>query len=92
MTEIKSEKLTPMMKQYFEVKQQYPDTLVFFRLGDFYELFYDDAKIVSNLLDLTLTRRGNQGGEPVPMAGIPFHAADSYIARLLKMGRSIVIC
>ena len=80
------------MKQYFEVKQQYPDTLVFFRLGDFYELFYDDAKIVSNLLDLTLTRRGNQGGEPVPMAGIPFHAADSYIARLLKMGRSIVIC
>ena len=57
MTEIKSEKLTPMMKQYFEVKQQYPDTLVFFRLGDFYELFYDDAKIVSNLLDLTLTRR-----------------------------------
>ena len=81
-----------MMKQYFEVKQQYPDTLVFFRLGDFYELFYDDAKIVSNLLDLTLTRRGNQGGEPVPMAGIPFHAADSYIARLLKMGRSIVIC
>ena len=92
MTEIKSEKLTPMMKQYFEVKQQYPDTLLFFRLGDFYELFYDDAKIVSNLLDLTLTRRGNQGGEPVPMAGIPFHAADSYIARLLKMGRSIVIC
>lgn len=92
MPDIKFDQLTPMMRQYFEVKQQYPDTLVFYRLGDFYELFYDDAKIVSNLLDLTLTRRGTMGGEPIPMAGIPHHTADSYIARLLKMGRSVVIC
>lgn len=92
MTDINLDQLTPMMRQYFEVKQQYPDTLVFYRLGDFYELFYDDAKTVSNLLDLTLTRRGNQGGEPVPMAGIPYHSADNYIARLLKLGRSVVIC
>lgn len=92
MTNINLEQLTPMMRQYFEVKQKYPDTLVFYRLGDFYELFYDDAKIVSNLLDLTLTRRGNQGGDPVPMAGIPYHSADNYIARLLKLGRSVAIC
>lgn len=92
MADINLEQLTPMMRQYFEVKQQYPDTLVFYRLGDFYELFYDDAKIVSNLLDLTLTRRGTNGGEPIPMAGIPHHTADSYIARLLKLGRSVVIC
>lgn len=92
MAEIKIEQLTPMMRQYFEVKQQYPDTLVFYRLGDFYELFFDDAKIVSNLLDLTLTRRGSHGGEPVPMAGVPFQSADNYIARLLKFGRSVVIC
>lgn len=79
--------LTPMMRQYFEIKQQYPDTLVFYRLGDFYELFHDDAKVISDLLDLTLTRRNN-----VPMAGVPFHAADGYIARLIKLGRSVVIC
>lgn len=79
--------LTPMMRQYFEIKQQYPDTLVFYRLGDFYELFHDDARVISDLLDLTLTRRNN-----VPMAGVPFHAADGYIARLIKLGRSVVIC
>ncbi len=84
--------LTPMMRQYFEIKKQYPDTLVFYRLGDFYELFYDDAKIVSNLLDLTLTRRNAQSESPVPMAGIPFHAADGYIAKLIRLGRSVVIC
>lgn len=84
--------LTPMMRQYFEVKKNYPDTLVFYRLGDFYELFYDDAKIVSNLLDLTLTRRGNQSSQPVPMAGVPYHSSDNYIARLIKLGRSVVIC
>ena len=84
--------LTPMMRQYFEIKKNYPDTLVFYRLGDFYELFYDDAKIVSNLLDLTLTRRGNQGGNAVPMAGVPYHSSDGYIARLIKMGRSVVVC
>lgn len=86
------EQLTPMMRQYFEIKKNYPDTLVFYRLGDFYELFYDDAKIVSNLLDLTLTRRGNQGGQAVPMAGVPYHSSETYISRLIKMGRSVVIC
>lgn len=84
--------LTPMMRQYLDVKKQYPDTLMFYRLGDFYELFFDDAKIVSNLLDLSLTRRGKLNGEPIPMAGIPAHAADGYIARLIKQGRSVVIC
>lgn len=93
MTEgINVDELTPMMRQYFEVKKNYPDTLVFYRLGDFYELFFDDARTVSNLLDITLTRRGNQGGAPVPMAGVPYHAADNYIGRLIKMGRSVVIC
>lgn len=86
------EQLTPMMRQYFEIKKNYPDTLVFYRLGDFYELFYDDAKIVSNLLDLTLTRRGNQCGQAVPMAGVPYHSSETYISRLIKMGRSVVIC
>lgn len=87
------EKVTPMMQQYLEIKKQYPDTLVFYRLGDFYELFFDDAKKVSNLLDLTLTRRGKtSSGEDIPMAGVPFHAADNYIARLIKMGHSVVIC
>lgn len=90
--EIDVEQLTPMMRQYFEIKKNYPDTLVFYRLGDFYELFYDDAKIVSNLLDLTLTRRGTIAGKDVPMAGVPYHSCDNYISRLIKMGRSIVIC
>lgn len=89
---VKAEQLTPMMRQYFEVKQQYPDTLLFFRLGDFYELFYDDAKLVSNLLNLTLTRRNQNSAEPVPMAGIPHHTVDNYVARLLKAGHSVVIC
>lgn len=84
--------VTPMMRHYQEIKQQYPDDLVFYRLGDFYEMFFEDAKIVSAALDLTLTRRGTYNGEPIPMAGVPFHAADNYIARLLKQGFSVVIC
>ncbi len=83
---------TPMMRQYLEIKQNYPDTLVFYRLGDFYELFYDDAKKIVSLLDLTLTHRGTNNGEPIPMAGVPFHAVDGYIARLIKVGQSVVIC
>ena len=83
---------TPMMRQYLEIKAKYPDTLVLYRLGDFYELFYDDAKKIARLLDLTLTRRGTNNGEPIPMAGVPFHAVDNYIARLIKMGESCVIC
>ena len=83
---------TPMMRQYLEIKSQYPNTLVLYRLGDFYELFYEDAKKVAKLLDLTLTRRGSNNGDPIPMAGVPFHAVDNYIARLIKMGESCVIC
>lgn len=84
--------VTPMMRHYQEVKKQHPSDLVFYRLGDFYELFYEDAKIASEVLDLTLTRRGNVNGEPIPMAGIPYHAVDNYATRLLKRGYSIVMC
>ena len=87
-----SEKVTPMMRQYLEIKQKYPETLVFYRLGDFYELFYDDAKKASELLDLTLTRRGTNNGDPIPMAGVPFHSVEGYLAKLIKLGESAVIC
>ncbi|MCQ8103215.1 DNA mismatch repair protein MutS [Methylomonas sp. SURF-2] len=83
---------TPMMQQYMRIKSQHPDTLLFYRMGDFYELFYDDAKRAAQLLDITLTARGHSGGHPIPMAGIPYHAAENYIARLLKQGESIAIC
>lgn len=83
---------TPMMRQYLELKEQYPDTLVFYRLGDFYEMFYEDAVKASRLLNLTLTRRGTNNGQPIPLAGVPFHAADNYISRLIKMGESVVVC
>ncbi len=88
----KGNKLTPMMQQYLDIKSRYQDTLLFYRLGDFYELFFDDAKKASRLLDLTLTRRGNVSGDPIPMCGVPFHAADNYISRLIKLGESVVIC
>ncbi|MDM8119740.1 DNA mismatch repair protein MutS [Succinatimonas hippei] len=87
-----STKVTPMMRQYLEIKQKYPETLVFYRLGDFYELFYDDAKKASELLDLTLTRRGTNNGDPIPMAGVPFHSVEGYLAKLIKLGESAVIC
>lgn len=83
---------TPMMMQYFGIKQQHPDQLLFYRMGDFYELFHDDAKKAARLLDITLTARGNSGGQPIPMAGIPFHAAEGYLAKLVKLGESVVIC
>ena len=82
---------TPMMRQYFGLKSQHPNQMLFYRMGDFYELFYDDAKRASELLDITLTARGHSGGKPIPMAGIPFHAAENYIARLVRMGESVVI-
>ena len=82
-----TEALTPMMVQYQSVKKQYQNEVVFFRLGDFYEMFNDDAVEVSRLLNLTLTHRANQ-----PMCGIPYHAAKIYIARLLRLGKKIVIC
>ncbi len=83
---------TPMMQQYLRIKSQHPDTLVFYRMGDFYELFFDDAKKAAELLDITLTSRGKSSGQPIPMAGIPYHAAEAYVARLIKQGESVVFC
>lgn len=88
----KSIQHTPMMQQYLRIKAQHPDILLFYRLGDFYELFYDDAKKAAKLLDLTLTKRGQSAGQPIPMAGIPFHAADGYLAKLVRCGESVAIC
>ena len=85
-------KHTPMMAQYLAIKADHPDTLVFYRMGDFYELFYSDAEKASRLLDITLTRRGNSAGAPVVMAGVPFHSVESYLARLIKQGESVAIC
>jgi DNA mismatch repair protein MutS len=82
---------TPMMQQFLKIKAQHPHELVFYRMGDFYELFFDDAKKASALLDITLTARGKSAGEPIPMAGIPFHAADGYLAKLVRAGESVAI-
>lgn len=81
-----------MMQQYMRIKAQHSQELVFYRMGDFYELFFDDAKKAAELLDVTLTARGKSGGEPIPMAGIPYHAAEGYLARLIKAGVSVAIC
>ncbi len=83
---------TPMMRQYLRVKAEHPDILVFYRMGDFYELFYDDARRAAGLLDITLTRRGQSAGEPIPMAGVPVHAVESYLAKLVRRGESVAIC
>jgi DNA mismatch repair protein MutS len=83
---------TPMMQQYLRIKAEHPNTLLFYRMGDFYELFFDDAKKASKILDITLTARGKANGNPIPMAGIPYHAADNYLARLIKRGESVAIC
>ncbi|PVY79127.1 DNA mismatch repair protein MutS [Tamilnaduibacter salinus] len=85
-------KHTPMMQQYLKIKVEHPNELLFYRMGDFYELFYDDAKKAAELLDITLTARGQSGGQPIPMAGVPFHSAENYIARLVRGGHSIAIC
>lgn len=82
---------TPMMQQYLAIKAQHPHELVFYRMGDFYELFFDDAKKAARLLDVTLTARGKSAGNPIPMAGVPFHAADNYLARLVRLGESVAI-
>lgn len=81
-----------MMQQYFKIKREHQNELVFYRMGDFYEMFYDDAKTAANILDITLTARGKSDGDPIPMAGIPFHAAENYIARLVRSGYSIAVC
>ncbi|MEE9452200.1 MAG: DNA mismatch repair protein MutS [Gammaproteobacteria bacterium] len=83
---------TPMMQQYLSIKAQHPDRLLFYRMGDFYEMFYEDAKRGAQLLDLTLTHRGQSAGDPIPMAGVPYHAAENYLAKLIKMGESVAIC
>jgi DNA mismatch repair protein MutS len=83
---------TPLMRQYFAAKAEYPDTLVFFRMGDFYELFYDDARKAARLLDITLTQRGQSAGAPIPMAGVPYHAVEGYLAKLVRLGESVAIC
>ncbi len=83
---------TPMMQQYLRIKAEFPDTLVLYRMGDFYELFYADAEKAARLLDITLTRRGQSAGAPVVMAGVPFHALESYLARLIRLGESVAIC
>ncbi|AUX87093.1 DNA mismatch repair protein MutS [Acinetobacter sp. ACNIH2] len=83
---------TPMMQQYLKVKMQHPHALMFYRMGDFYELFFDDAHKAAKLLGITLTHRGKTNGNPIPMAGVPFHAAEGYLARLVKKGETVVIC
>lgn len=86
------EKHTPMMQQYLRLKAQYPGLLLFYRMGDFYELFYEDAEKAARLLDITLTTRGQSAGVPIKMAGVPYHAVEQYLARLVKLGESVVIC
>ena len=83
---------TPMMQQYLRIKAEYQETLVFYRMGDFYELFFDDAKKAAELLSITLTARGSSGGNPIPMCGLPYHASEGYIAKLIKIGESVAIC
>jgi DNA mismatch repair protein MutS len=83
---------TPMMRQYLAIKADYPDMLVFYRMGDFYELFYEDAKRAAALLDITLTARGKSAGDPIPMAGVPYHAVEGYLAKLVRKGESVAIC
>jgi DNA mismatch repair protein MutS len=83
---------TPMMRQYLGIKAEHPDTLLFYRMGDFYELFFEDAEKAARLLGITLTQRGASNGNPIKMAGVPFHSADQYLAKLVKLGESVAIC
>ncbi len=92
MNDVVHPKHTPMMQQYLRIKSEHPDMLLFYRMGDFYELFYEDARRAAALLDITLTARGQSAGAPIPMAGVPFHALDSYLAKLVRRGESVAIC
>ena len=85
-------KRTPMMEQYFSIKEQYPDCLLFYRLGDFYELFYDDALEAARLLEITLTSRNKNAEDPIPMCGVPHHSAKEYIRTLIEYGKKVAIC
>ncbi|HYL69326.1 MAG TPA: hypothetical protein VEX69_09170, partial [Candidatus Limnocylindria bacterium] len=87
-----AEPTTPLMQQYHAVKKQHPGALLLFRLGDFYELFYDDAVVASRILQITLTARNKEKGQAVPMCGVPYHAAENYIARLIRAGHKVAIC
>ena len=89
---ITDEAHTPMMRQYFKIKSEHPDILLFYRMGDFYDLFYEDAVQAARLLDITLTKRGKSNGEDIPMAGVPYHAVDGYLARLVKLGVTVAVC
>jgi DNA mismatch repair protein MutS len=91
-TEMNISQHTPMMQQYLKLKAQYQQMLLFYRMGDFYELFYNDAYEAQRLLDIVLTQRGESNGEPVPMAGIPYHSAENYLSKLVKLGKSVAIC
>ena len=84
--------VTPMMQQYLDVKEQYPDTILFFRLGDFYEMFFDDARLASRELELTLTGKDCGLSERAPMCGVPYHACDTYVRRLIEKGYKVAIC
>ena len=79
---------TPMMAQYLKIKRDHPDVLLFYRMGDFYELFFDDARRAAALLDITLTQRGQSAGKPIPMAGVPYHSAEGYLARRASSKKS----
>src|SRR3989338_4980019 len=83
---------TPMLRQYLSIKGQYPDSILFFRLGDFYEMFFEDAQVASKILDIALTSRNKGESEPVPLCGVPYHACQPYIAKLLQAGKKVAIC
>ena len=92
MTDVDLSQHTPMMQQFWAMKQAHPDVLLFYRMGDFYEMFYADAEHAARILDLTLTHRGQSAGQPIPMAGVPAHAYEGYLARLIRAGESVAIC
>ena len=83
---------TPMIAQYLQVKEEQPDALLFYRMGDFYEMFFTDAEVGSRLLGITLTKRGKSDGDDIPMCGVPVHSVDGYLARLIKAGHRVAIC
>jgi DNA mismatch repair protein MutS len=86
------QKVTPMMAQYIEIKTANPDSLLFYRMGDFYELFFEDAEIASQALGITLTKRGKHQGDDIPMCGVPVHAADDYLQKLIAKGHRVSVC
>jgi len=83
---------SPAMQQFLRIKSQNPHALLFFRMGDFYELFFDDAVVAAKILDITLTQRGNSNGAPIKMAGVPYHSAEQYLNKLIQAGQSVAVC